>query len=898
MRHAPEPDTPVWIEKSVKVKVGATLSTVLHFADSSDVIATSIQDSTNRQRLKDIAAIYWRTRQYVDWVKANLVSNTGDTVEYYTFADVDPFPVCIGGTMERYGCNTDTDCPGGTCGFDTVAPDAVYYQPSGSYVVIGTDNSAYSARDQAYDSDQRIGDEGPENVEWHEFTHHLYHTRVNNEPCVGDTAHGGYLTNPDSCDSMDEGFASFLPTFAAHDLLEQTDTHYDDITPSLEAHDKAWVVQPGDEGELLPREDIAVAAVLWDLTDASPDVENTEIIGQDGLNHLVTYIDTEQMTLQDLWTVLSNTHPTTLRAFRNTLGTVLSSSDTAISVDLDADGIPDVSPLDEVFLMHGFYPIDAQQLALSKKYRYDVGAAQKEDPTVPRDAAVGSSDHYIQGQANAILETFVPRSNTPTASGANLGLTVQDASGRTLSGASIDLTLSYPGVPSETRTVMLGAANGALVHLELPPYYDYLLPVGAPLPACDPTTDVQVNVSLQTTVNGYVSTDTTSFDNCTYLQAVAAGTGNAAMTVTSTFPDDSTPPASQIITSPTDALIGGATVGVWIVRFTCDDPADSGFAAGCDHTEYSLDGGPLTTYQQRVIVDGVGSHTLQYRSIDAAGNQEAFQSVDLDVAPVPAPTITGVSPSSGIFGSAICGVGVDPRYATTVMITGTDLDRTTAVSFNGTSAPFSLYSDTQVNATVPVGATTGPITVTSAGGTASTTDDFVVIQPPTITGFSPTSGNVNTFVTITGTNFDTTNNVYFNNQPEGWRVDSSTQLTTLIVNATTTGPIQVQTQAGIACSPTDFIIAIPTTTTTSTTTTTLKGHKTTTTTTFGTTTTTPSSSTTTTLKTRKTTTTSTTTTLGSTTTTIPGMCGSPGAACAHGSDCCSGTCIGKTKTCK
>src|SRR6185369_1736246 len=92
MRHAPEPDTPVWIEKSVKVKVGATLSTVLHFADSSDVTATSIQDSTNRQRLKDIAAIYWRTRQYVDWVKANLVSNTGDTVEYYTFADVDPFP--------------------------------------------------------------------------------------------------------------------------------------------------------------------------------------------------------------------------------------------------------------------------------------------------------------------------------------------------------------------------------------------------------------------------------------------------------------------------------------------------------------------------------------------------------------------------------------------------------------------------------------------------------------------------------------------------------------------------------------------------------------------------------------------------------------------------------------
>ena len=363
------------------------------------------------------------------------------------------------------------------------------------------------------------------------------------------------------------------------------------------------------------------------------------------------------------------------------------------------------------------------------------------------------------------------------------------------------------------------------------------------------------------------------------------------LTVTSRFPDDSTPPVSTIITSPSDVLIGGATVGVWIVRFTCDDPVVGGFASGCARTEYTLDGGPLTAYQQRVVAQGVGQHTLQYRSVDAAANQEAFQSVELDIVPIPAPTITGFSPTTGIFG-------------TTVTITGTNLDRTTQVSFNGTAASYTIMSATQVNAVVPTGATTGPITVTTTGGTATTTTNMVVIQPPTITGFSPTSGNAETFVTITGTNFDTTTNVYFNGLNAPWRVDSSTQVTAIVPTGGATGPIQVQTQAGTATSTTNFVVTVSTTTTTTstTTTTTTKGHETTTTTQATTTTTTGSSSTTTTTtKGHKTTTTTqsttTTTATGSTTTTVP-ACGPPGANCSHNSNCCSGTCNGKTKTCK
>ena len=874
IRHNPEPDTPAWIETPVTVKSGATLATKLHFANASALTSTSVQTIADRERLSDMAAIYWRVRQYVDWVKDTLTPDTGETVEYYTFADVDPFPFCEGGTMDGFLCDTAVDCPGGTCAFDETARDAAYYQPGGSYVVLGPDVSRYQARDAIFDSAEHAEDEAPENGEWHEFTHHLYRTFVADHDCMATENHGGYLKNDDTCDSMDEGFASFLAARASHDIEGKKDSNYDDLY-DLEAHIKAWMTDRDDDDVLISREDMAVAALYWDLTDQNVDVLDTEIIGDDGMNHRASYVDSEAMSLADLWALLTSKKPHTVRDLRVALG----SPD--ITVDLDVDGVPDVAPLDEVFLMHGFHPVDEQQLAQAKKSRYDVGAAQRKDPTAPRNAAVGFSDHYILGVAGSIHDTFVPRSKTPLAAGANVAFTVTDASGRSLAGASVDLAIDHPGVENDqTRTVRLGAGTGSLVHLELPPYFDYLPPIDAPLPPCDPSTDVHVGVSVTTRVNGYVSTDTATFDNCAYLQAVAATTGPAALSLTSTFPDDDTPPASAIITSPTEMLIDGGTIGEWIVRLTCDDPVVADFASGCARIEYSLDGGPLTTYQQRIVVGGVGSHSLQYRSVDAAANQESFQAVDLDIAPIPAPSITGFSPTTGTFG-------------TTVRITGTNLDRTTSVGFNGAAAGFTIISATQVAAVVPTGATTGPITLTTTGGTATTTANMVVLPLPTITSFSPSAGNVGTVVTVTGTNFETTTHAYINGAGVGWRVDSPTQVRLVVLDGTTTGRISIETEAGTATSATDFVVGVPTTTTTSTTTTTtVKGHKTTTTTT----TTATSSTTTTTTKKQKPTTT-TTVTAPSTTTTIP-TCRPTGISCGRNADCCSGSCAGKTKTCR
>jgi len=62
-----------------------------------------------------------------------------------------------------------------------------------------------------------------------------------------------------------------------------------------------------------------------------------------------------------------------------------------------------------------------------------------------------------------------------------------------------------------------------------------------------------------------------------------------------------------------------------------------------------------------------------------------------------------------------------------VTITGVSLTQTTQVTFGGVKATtFAATSDTQVTATVPTGAVTGKIAITTAGGTAKSATSFTV----------------------------------------------------------------------------------------------------------------------------------------------------------------------------
>jgi uncharacterized repeat protein (TIGR03803 family) len=84
------------------------------------------------------------------------------------------------------------------------------------------------------------------------------------------------------------------------------------------------------------------------------------------------------------------------------------------------------------------------------------------------------------------------------------------------------------------------------------------------------------------------------------------------------------------------------------------------------------------------------------------------------------PTIFRVTPGAITFNPESGPVG------TSVTITGTGLDQTTKVTFDGKSASFSVSSDTEVTATVPAGAATGKIVVTTKGGGVTSSTSFTV----------------------------------------------------------------------------------------------------------------------------------------------------------------------------
>ena len=107
-----------------------------------------------------------------------------------------------------------------------------------------------------------------------------------------------------------------------------------------------------------------------------------------------------------------------------------------------------------------------------------------------------------------------------------------------------------------------------------------------------------------------------------------------------------------------------------------------------------------------------------------------------------APVIATMSPSAA-------GVG------TNVTINGTYFGTSqgsSTVTFNGVPATVSSWSDVQIVASVPSGATTGPLVVT-VNGTNSNTPQFDVTATPVITSISPSSATVGTVLTITGSNF-------------------------------------------------------------------------------------------------------------------------------------------------
>jgi hypothetical protein len=134
------------------------------------------------------------------------------------------------------------------------------------------------------------------------------------------------------------------------------------------------------------------------------------------------------------------------------------------------------------------------------------------------------------------------------------------------------------------------------------------------------------------------------------------------------------------------------------------------------------------------------------------------------------PQITSFTPTSGPIG-------------TKVVVTGTALTGATVVQFDGTNAVFTGNTATQVTATTPATGT-GPIIITTSGGTATSATPFTITPGLQIV---PKSGHPSAAVTLTGAGFGpyTSVDVYFDTVDTALAVSNGLGVVSIQIQAPT-----------------------------------------------------------------------------------------------------------------
>lgn len=158
------------------------------------------------------------------------------------------------------------------------------------------------------------------------------------------------------------------------------------------------------------------------------------------------------------------------------------------------------------------------------------------------------------------------------------------------------------------------------------------------------------------------------------------------------------------------------TQGIYIEFFRADPGGEGQRFLGFDHytvADYN-NGSPIVKEINLGPVAALqfgANDRVTATATDAEGNTSEFFG---DTDELPPPVITNFLPRQGVVGS-------------TVTIYGAGFATTNAVGFNGISATFAVESATEILATVPAGATTGLISVTTSYGTGTSTSAYTVL---------------------------------------------------------------------------------------------------------------------------------------------------------------------------
>lgn len=250
------------------------------------------------------------------------------------------------------------------------------------------------------------------------------------------------------------------------------------------------------------------------------------------------------------------------------------------------------------------------------------------------------------------------------------------------------------------------------------------------------------------------------------------------------------------------SLVGGT----WVLNGTISGSGVRGLQGSTSGTSVSLVASTATNLY--ALADNTGYNvapvlTQLPAALATAGTNKAFRGIAM--APVaPAPAIASLAPASGPVG-------------TTVTVTGSNLTGASALTLNGIAvADFTVVNATTLTFVVPAGATSGPVAVTTQGGTATSAGAFTVTVPvsaPTIASFTPTSGGPGTTVTITGTNLTGATAVSIGTLAiPTYTVVSATSITLVLPASTSavSGLLTVVTPGGTATSATAFNLVLAT----------------------------------------------------------------------------------------
>jgi len=362
---------------------------------------------------------------------------------------------------------------------------------------------------------------------------------------------------------------------------------------------------------------------------------------------------------------------------------------------------------------------------------------------------------------------------------------VQDtAAYATLAGGTEIQTHVPPGTPNGTGYVFV-SVNGVQAPINNGIFFTVIGPTDPYASAFSPAT-APAGSSMVVTFTGV------HFDGITAVKFNGVSAGFGPVTDPTTF--TATLPAGAQ-TGPISILKSGATTYVSVTNFYVSPTI----------TSFSPSSGRAGT---NVVIRGTSftnASVVKFGSVNAASFNVDSNAQITAVPPsgVVSGAITVIAPAGTFITSSNFVVqptistftpGFGPS-GTPVTLTGANLNAGgLSVTFNGVAAGLGTPSFGSVAVTAPV-STTGPIVVTTVGGTMTSSTNF--FYPAAITSFTPNNGAAGNTVKITGANFTGATVVNFNGTPAAsFVVSNNTTIGAVVPGGVTTGPISVTTPAG------------------------------------------------------------------------------------------------------